>query len=68
MQLQNITGWQSQMQHIDETKQPSTYTAAGILVAVSILAVVGRIGAHWMVQPRLGADDYCALIALVSTA
>ena len=68
MNLQNTTAYQSQMQSLTETKQPSAFAATAILIVVSILAVAGRISAHRMVQPRLCADDYSALVSLVGTA
>ena len=63
--LQNVPGYKSQIAHIDDTKQSGTIGATSILIVVSVLAVAGRLTAHRMVQPRLLADDYCAIVALV---
>lgn len=61
----NVPQYDHQVAHINDNKQPSTLVATSILIVVTTLAVTGRLAAQWMVQPRLLADDYCVIIALV---
>jgi fucose permease len=61
----NSPQYEYQLAHLNETKQPSTIAAASILIVVTTLAVIGRLTAQRMIQPKLQVDDYCVIIALV---
>jgi len=62
----NSPAYNYQLAHIHEDKGPQTITASALLISITILAVLLRLTAQRIVKSSLTADDYCAVLALVS--